>query len=97
MMFNPSHYMISDVTVQAVRAETARAIQKHGRENTPLHKGMSRADKLVIMTEQMGEIAKAICEYNLELLSEEELQARLMRELLKLSASAAMFAESEDS
>jgi hypothetical protein len=96
-MYNADDYMVGDLTMNAVRAESARAIQKHGKHGTPLNPAMPRADKLVIMTDQIGQVAGAIVEFNLELLSEEELKAKLVRELLKLSATAAMFAQCEDS
>jgi hypothetical protein len=95
-MHNPSEYMVSDEALAIVRQESARAIQKHGYNNTCLNPELSRDAKQHILVEEVGEVSKAFNEYNLGNISYEEFIAQLKKELPQVAAVATMWLEAEN-
>lgn len=65
--------------------ERTRAIEKHGVTNTPLNKAMSHENKLVILAEEFGEVARAMT-------YDEGDPDNLQKELIQLGTMAFMFA-----
>lgn len=49
-----------ELDLDAIRRETTRAILKHGWEQTPLNSEMFDEAKLVILIEEIGEVARAM-------------------------------------
>lgn len=94
-VFKAEDYMINDATVREVRRESARAIQKHGREKTAISPNRTRLYKLSILTEEIGEVAKTINEFELGNLTTEQFVAELKKELTQVSSVAAMWLECE--
>lgn len=66
--------------LNAIRREATRAIMKHGWEQTPLNPLMTDAEKLIILVEEVGEVARAMTydEGSNEGLREEALQVATM-------------------
>lgn len=79
---------ISNQTIDHVRATAAKAVAKHG-AHTPLSKGIYVADKLVILVEEVGEVARC-CTYD------KDHAGDLYRELLDVAAMALLWAEAID-
>lgn len=71
-----------------VSAEAIRALGKHGLENTPLNPQMDRRDKLVILAEELGEVARCLT-------YDQDHAGDLGQELVQLATMALMWAESE--
>lgn len=94
-MYNPHDYNIKNETVSEMRREISRAIQKHGRENTPLSDGRTRGFKLAVLMEEVGEVAKAMNEYELGNIGPEELISQLKKELGQVAAVSSMWLECE--
>lgn len=86
--------MLKDETLQEIRRESARAIQKHGRENTPLG-DKSRDHSQHVLVEEVGEVAKLFNEFNLGNIDGEEFGFQLKKELVQVAAVAAMWLEKE--
>lgn len=94
-MYDANEYMINDKTMAEVRRESARAIQKHGRENTALSNTRTRLYKQSVLLEEVGEVAKVINEFELGNLTTEQFIAELQKELTQVSSVAAMWLECE--
>lgn len=77
------------LTLDAVNATALAAIAKHGRDRTPLNPDMPHADKLVILVEEIGELARAMTYDNGD-------RSQVVREALQVAAMAAMIAESAE-
>lgn len=95
-MFNPKDYMCSDLSLDAIRSGTARAIQKHGIGNTVRNPAMSGFHKLSILTEEVGEIANILNEYSLGNIDEEKCRLQLIKELTDVGAVVALWMDAED-
>lgn len=67
-----------------LRAEMARAIEKHGKQQTPINSQMNDREKLVILVEEVGEVARAMT-------YDEGDAAELKAELLQVAAMAGMW------
>jgi NTP pyrophosphatase (non-canonical NTP hydrolase) len=67
-------------------AERDRAIGKHGYQNTPAWPYMSDKDRLVILVEEVGEVARAMT-------YDEGNEIKLLEELIQVAAMALMWAE----
>lgn len=65
--------------------ERNRAVTKHGVDKTPLNKNMSHEEKLVILAEEFGEVARAMT-------YDEGDPDNLKQELIQLGTMAFMFA-----
>lgn len=94
-MYNAENYMIDDRTTAEIRRESARAIQKHGRENTPASDAKSRGFKLAVLMEEVGEVAKAINEFEMGVISKEQFLAELRKELSQVAAAAGLWLQCE--
>jgi hypothetical protein len=94
-MYNADEYMLNDKTLAEVRRESARAIQKHGRDNTCVSHSISRGDKLAILMEEVGEVARVLCELQQQLLAPEEASFQIRKELAQVSSVAALWLECE--
>lgn len=64
----------------AIRAEYARAVEKHGWKQTPANPDMFDSAKLIILVEEIGEVARAMTydEGNKSQLRDELLQVATM-------------------
>jgi hypothetical protein len=79
--------MTSEVYEEVVH-ELNKAINKHGWENTPLNPEMIHETKLVILVEEVGEVARAIT-------YDEGNDQNLYYELIQVAAMAMAWAKSE--
>lgn len=66
--------------------ERSRAIEKHGFERTPANPAMSNEKRLVILVEEIGEVARAMT-------YDEGDRAKLVAELIQLGTMAFMSVE----
>ncbi len=80
--------MISDGTINRVRVEAKRAWDKHGPDQTPLNPQMDRRDKLVILAEELGEVARCLT-------YDQDHAGELEKELIQLATMALMWTDSE--
>ena len=80
---------LDDITISAVQATMLAAIAKHGRNRTPLNPHISNPEKLVILAEEFGEVARA-CTYD------EGDNDALIKELVQTAAMALSWAQSLD-
>jgi hypothetical protein len=94
-VYNSEEYMLNDKTLQEVRRESARAIQKHGRSNTCVSDSISRGDKLAILTEEVGEVARILCEFQQKNITAEEMNFQLKKELAQVASISALWLECE--
>lgn len=67
-----------------LRDEMLRAIEKHGKQQTPINSGMPSREKLVILVEEIGEVARAMT-------YDEGSNSGLKSELLQVAAMAGMW------
>jgi hypothetical protein len=72
--------------VDDVYDEMTRAISKHGLEQTPANPNMSDLEKFVILSEEVGEVARALT------YDEGGDVEHLRKELIQVAAMALMFA-----
>lgn len=79
---------LDGVTLAAIQAEATRACVKHGHDNTPIGSKLTREQKLVVLVEEVGEVARA--------LTYDQDDSGLVGELIQVAAMAAMWAQSED-
>jgi NTP pyrophosphatase (non-canonical NTP hydrolase) len=84
-------FPFENLTISAVQAEMINAIAKHGIDKTPLNPTMSNEVKLVVLVEEVGEIARALTYDN------GGSKNALIRELLQTAAMALAWAQSLDS
>lgn len=73
--------------LQDVQSEAASALAKHG-NHTPASRDMDRRDKLVILAEEFGEVARCLT-------YDRDHAGELYHELIQLAAMALMWAWSE--
>lgn len=78
-----------DLTISALQATMMAAIAKHG-DYTPLHSNMPHGEKLTILVEEVGEVARAMT-------YDEGNRDALTKELLQTAAMALSWAQSLDS
>lgn len=76
--------MISDLTLTAIKAESIKAYAKHG-SKTPMNSNMPNVERLAILVEEIGEVAKCLT-YDQDL-------DNLECELIQVAAVAAMWIE----
>jgi len=84
---------ISGDTFEAALEEANHAVAKHGEHQTPLCQHMDRRDKLVILVEELGEVAHALTYDAGDLIAPVD---NLRVELFQLAAMALMWAQSEE-
>ena len=94
-VYDAEEYMINDKTMKEIRSESARAIQKHGRANTTVSDSVGRGDKLAILVEEVGEVARVLCDFKQGLLSPEEAHSQLKKELAQVASVAGLWLECE--
>ncbi len=70
-----AHVAFHEMTLQA-KAEFKRAIAKHGLDRTPASPSMTDGEKLIILVEEVGEVARAM---TYDEGSKEELLAELVQ------------------
>jgi len=80
---------LQDATVSAVQAEMLHAVAKHGHDMTVLSPTMLDTTKLVVLVEEVGEVARAMTYDNGD-------RGQLVRELLQVAAVAAGWAQALD-
>jgi NTP pyrophosphatase (non-canonical NTP hydrolase) len=78
--------MLSDLTLQAVRAESIKAYAKHG-ERALLGNALTTLERLAALVEETGEVARALTYDNAGG------RAHLVAELLQVASVAASWAE----
>ena len=69
-------------SLRMIREEAARAVAKHGLERTPANREMDPREKLVILVEELGEVAEADFNYD---------RSEFEKELVQLATMAAMW------
>lgn len=74
---------ITQLTLDAVQVEAIHAITKHGIDQTPAGPDMCDLDRLAILVEEVGEVARA--------LTYDQRRTDLERELIQVAAMAAMW------
>jgi NTP pyrophosphatase (non-canonical NTP hydrolase) len=75
-----------DFVLYRVKRERNHAVDKHGIHKTPANRDMDRGQKLAILTEEVGEVARAICDGDHHL---------IYGELAQVAAMAIMWMETE--
>lgn len=85
---NPIETNTWNETLDAVQVEAGNAINKHGFAQTPNNPMMLDTDKLVILVEEIGEIARGLTYDN------RETPTKLRHELIQLATMALMWADS---
>lgn len=80
---------LDDLTISAVQAAMMAAIAKHG-DRTPLNPRMHDMEKLPVLVEEVGEVARAMT-------YDEGGRDALIKELLQTAAMALSWAQSLDS
>lgn len=85
-------YRLIGVSLAQVNDELLRAIDKHGLHRTPLDLGMPPREKLVVLVEEIGEVARLLTYDNLPKLDDREgvleWRRKLAGELTQLAAMA---------
>lgn len=95
-MPDQNKWMVSDLSLAAVRSESARAIVKHGWNGTPLNPEKTRGFKLAVLVEEVGEVARILCDFEQGILSPEETKSQIIKELVQVAAVSTMWMECED-
>lgn len=81
---------LSVTTLARVRAESERAVAKHGLERSALSPALGDAEKLAILVEEVGEVARAMT------YDEAQGLEHLRAELVQVSSVAACWAQAID-
>lgn len=89
-LLSPRILPFENITISSVQAEMVSAIAKHGVDKTPLNSTMSNETKLVVLVEEVGEVARAMTYDN------GGDKDALVRELIQVSAMALAWAQSLD-
>jgi len=77
------------LTISALQAEMISAVAKHGRARTPLNRDMPGTEKLIVLVEEVGEVARAMSYDHYD-------PDNLVRELIQTAAMALAWAQSLD-
>lgn len=80
-------YLTND-TFDDIEDEIARAIEKHGVDQTPLNPSMAMHEKFIILVEEVGEVARAMT------YDEGGSAAKLYEELIQVATMSAAMAQS---
>lgn len=80
---------LAGFTVSAIQTELIAAIGKHGFDRTPFNPDLSDQDKLVVLVEEVGEVARALT-------YDQGDREHLTHELIQVAAMAASWAQSLD-
>ena len=84
--------VLSGLTLDAVQAEATRAHQRHGRHSM-LGDANSETDRLAILTQKVGEVARELNDYRLGNLADDDWKARRVKELIQVAAAAISWVE----
>lgn len=85
----PPDKFFSPLTLDALNATMIKAVTKHG-QNTPLNPGMLNGERLAILVEEVGEVAKCLTyDHNTDV-------DNLVTELLQVAAMACAWVEAID-
>jgi serine/threonine protein kinase HipA of HipAB toxin-antitoxin module len=84
--------VLSDLTLSAVQAEATKAYLQHG-DHSMLGPGLTEAERLAILTEEVGEVARELNEDRLGNLDHAEWRDRRVKELIQVAAMAASWVE----
>lgn len=86
-----AYLVLSDVTLAAVQAEASRAHALHG-HHSMLGSAVTESDRLAILTEEVGEVAKELNEDRLGKLDGDWRDQRV-KELIQVAAMALTWVE----
>ena len=84
--------VLSDLTLDAVQAEATRAYLRHG-DHSMLGPGVTESERLSILTEEVGEVARELNEDRLGNLDHAEWRDRRVKELIQVAAMALTWVE----
>ena len=84
--------VLSGLTLDAVQAEATRAHLLHGRHSM-LGGANSETDRLAILTQKVGGVARELNEYRLGNLNDNDWKARRVEELIQVAAMALSWVE----
>ena len=84
--------VLSGLTLSAVQAEATRAYLLHG-DHSMLGPGVTEAERLAILTEEVGEVARELNEDRLGNLDGYDWRDRRVRELIQVAAMALSWVE----
>jgi len=87
-----SDLVLSDITLSAVQAEATRAHLRHG-DHSMLGAAVTESDRLAILTEEVGEVARELNEDRLGNLPVDEWRDRRVKELIQVAAMALSWVE----
>lgn len=91
---NPNPVMLSDLTLEAVRAESIRAHLKHG-EKSMLSHTTTEQERLAALVEEVGEVAQLLT-YDKKLAAGDQWKDLLVKELIQVANVAASWAQVQD-
>jgi hypothetical protein len=87
-----THLVLSDLTLNAVQAEATKAYLRHG-DHSMLGAAVTESDRLAILTEEVGEVARELNEDRLGNLDGDDWRDRRVKELLQVAAMALTWVE----
>jgi NTP pyrophosphatase (non-canonical NTP hydrolase) len=86
------YLVLSDMTLSAIQAEATRAHIRHGK-NSMLNAHYGDAQRLAILTEEVGEVAHEMNELMLGNIERSEYKDKIEKELIQVAAMAATWIE----
>lgn len=86
-----THLVLSDLTLSAVQAEATKAYLRHG-DHSMLGAAVTESDRLAILTEEVGEVARELNEDRLGNLGD-DWRDRRVKELIQVAAMALTWVE----
>lgn len=86
------HLVLSGLTLNAVQAEATRAHLVHG-EHSMLGPAVAESDRLAILAEEVGEVARELNEDRLGLIHPDSWRDRRVKELIQVTAMALTWVE----
>jgi len=87
-----AYLVLSDLTLSAVQAEATRAYLLHG-DHSMLGVAVTESDRLAILAEEVGEVAKELNEDRLGNLDPYDWRDRRVKELIQVAAMALSWVE----
>jgi hypothetical protein len=84
--------VLSDLTLSAVQAEATRAHLLHG-DNSMLGAAVTESDRMAILTEEVGEVARELNEDRLGNIPPDDWRDRRVKELIQVAAMALTWVE----
>ena len=86
------YLVLSDITLSAVQAEATRAHLRRG-EHSMLGSAVTEADRLAILAEETGEVARELNEDRLGNIPPDDWRDRRVKELIQVAAMALTWVE----